>query len=981
MAIFNGFADAPNQLKLEGQEITLKFVRNSDGTGVISWNIPAPAAGCGSGNLGAYDGIVITVDEKPANYLTTSPSDGTFYQGDPTVDIDSHAGDKIDTARVLVALYNDKKTNSVIVTDIKPRTIYYVSGYAVDSVARYHREGVHAYSIPTGIGEVNKATADIGAHHDILIDVFAGISLNRSTGLDSTLTYDFVLYINKKEYPITINGVDALIYSDLIDAINKQLKLLESPIILPYYPNLDGYYWDAANKKLYLWDGNNHIEQEVLANAYDPSTPIIGSYWFNLETKVLKIYETLGWQQVNYISHPSDPTDLSCGQLWYDGANVWKWDGNHWCKLCLYVQIRNPMLGPILNCNTYWFNSSEDALFKYDDKLKKWNEVIAISSPLNPNTLNTGDFWYNETDKFVYQFVGGTWNKLNDIRYSERNDDEDLDNPVADMYWFIPSELLLLKRDSTNLVWVEQIITLYPTDPRDRNSCDLWWNGSSSTNSLFSWDALNLQWIPVQTFFQTLRDPALPPELQDCAVWLNPSTGIIKLISGVTCQDAVYINSIFDPTIPSDYEYWYDSTNKKWYVWNGMDWEQISVITNDSDPYELELGEFWFDLTNNQLKMWNGTSWDIITFSIKPLSPSLGTQWFNSTNDQLYMWNGTSWEIASALAGIKYVKPDQPNSTTRDLLSFYTRLKGCTSGIELLLEKDNLFRVLTDPLIYLDPAMGASGVDAGPMYKQLGIGDDGSPDERRALHDKIRVALGGRTTVAIELDKESLDECIDNALLMIRKHSSYAYHRSMFFLDLKRNQQTYILSNKCVKFNTIQDINTIYRMRAPFFRAAYAGNDIYGVAALQQLYTLGSFDMLSFHLVSSYMEELETLFASKIMFQWIESTRELKLYQSPRMKERVLLDVSIERTEQDLINDRETSLWIKNWAIAEAKLKLSQVRGKFQQLPGANGGLTLNTQDLINQAQTEMEALTNEIKDMGMQNMIEVGARAHFLLG
>ncbi|WP_164742671.1 hypothetical protein, partial [Acinetobacter calcoaceticus] len=82
---------------------------------------------------------------------------------------------------------------------------------------------------------------------------------------------------------------------------------------------------------------------------------------------------------------------------------------------------------------------------------------------------------------------------------------------------------------------------------------------------------------------------------------------------------------------------------------------------------------------------------------------------------------------------------------------------------------------------------------------------------------------------------------------------------------------------------------------------------------------LGTFDILTYHLTSAYMEELETLFAERIMFQWTERTRLLKLHNFIGSKERVLIDCVLERTEQDLLTDRETAHFIQRWAIMGAK--------------------------------------------------------------
>lgn len=980
MSIYSGFADAPNQILKEGAEITIKFIRNNDGSGVITWSIPSPAAGCAPNTQGAYDGIVITVDNRPADYIKTSPKNGIYYNADTTVDRDVHLGDKLDTALIVGAFYNDRKTTSVVITGLQPRTAYYVSGYAVDNVGTYYREGVHAYSLPTGTEETSKSTDDGEAIQDIAIDVLGGVNINAQTGLNKVLKYNFTININGEEYKIYINGAEAQTYKDLVNAINKQFKLLGCVMKSPPYPNAGGYYWDDNNQKLYLWDGQKNIEQSVIDSSFDPALPILGTYWFNPDTKNLYVYESSGWVVKLYITLPNDPINLTCGQLWYDGTNLWKWDGNHWCKMCLYVQTRNPILGPLFDCGTYWYDSKNKQFFSFNEKIKKWDEILVILSSKDPNLLNTGDFWFNETDNFVYQYVGNNWNQLNDIRYSERNSSGDIDNPVANTYWFIPSELRLFYRNNSNTAWIEKPVVLYPTDPKIRQSCDIWWNESPSNNKLFTWDSVNNKWTDVKTFIQSVTDPSLPPDLADCAVWLNPETNQMKIVNNVTCDDTTYIYFPFDPTNASLYEYWFDNINNRWNVWDGEKWTIFSPIISNLNPFELIQGQFWFDRNTHQLKRWDGTIWENINYSRTPLSPMVGTYWFNTVNDELYIWNGSAWVITDAIAGIRFIQCQKNNHKCRSVLQFYTKDKGCTTHIELKLSDDNLFKNIKNGLIYYDPISGSSGMDAGPSYLQLGVGTDGTPDERRELHDIVRSTLGA-PSVKVELTKEQIDDSINNALLMLRKYSTLAYKRVFFFLDMKRNQQTYIMTNKCVGFNKITDITGIYRMGTAFFRTAFGGNDAFGIAALQQLYSIGSFDMLSYHLVSSYVEELQTLFASRIRFQWSEIDRELKIYQNFYHNERVLVDASIERTEQDLMTNRETRLWFKNWVIAECKMKLSQPRGKFQQLPGPNGSTALNTQDLIAQAQEEMQRLRLELEDIAMQNVNDVGLRAHLILG
>ena len=54
--------------------------------------------------------------------------------------------------------------------------------------------------------------------------------------------------------------------------------------------------------------------------------------------------------------------------------------------------------------------------------------------------------------------------------------------------------------------------------------------------------------------------------------------------------------------------------------------------------------------------------------------------------------------------------------------------------------------------------------------------------------------------------------------------------------------------------------------------------------------------------------------------------------------------------------------WIRRFALALSKETLGQVRGKFATIPIPGENLTLNASDLLSQAQTEQNALRDELK-------------------
>jgi hypothetical protein len=994
---YTNYNDRPNQIQLEGQQISLILTINGDGTALVTWNIPPPANGC-TAESQAYNGIVITAATQPANYLTTSPSDGFMYTGDPTVDPNLFTGDILgsattETAMVVGAFYNDKTTTSLTLTGLSPTSFYYISAYAVDIVGRYYREGVHAYSLATGVQK--PSTPDTSGYQDIGINAPTETHLKTSTGLAPNIDYVLHFRANSKaeeiyyndggnvtafygqDYFITIPGREALSFDTLIQTLNNKFALLDKPYEGPTPPNEGTYYYN--NGQLYFYDGFTLVLQTTLTSINDPSQVTINQYWYNPSTNNSYVWDGSGWTLTPLINNAADITQPNCGDLWFNGSTAYEWDGDVWYQLKTFIQNFNPLLAPVLSCNTYWYDQINSYLYQWNTGTGGWETVSPIDSPIDPNTISTGVLWFNQTNSVLSKYVAGSWNVLEYRTDAPIDQSDDINFMAAGIYWLNPVNNQLYKRDPTNSFWILQQYVTYGSDPTIRNSGDLWWNQSPSVNTLYIWDSLNMVWVVIEAFIQSTYDPSQPPALSNNAAWYNPLTGILTYLQQSSCIQKNTIFTPFNPLNTPTGTVWYNSTN--FYVRENGQWTQIYPYIYNSNPYSLTPGFIWINPTTQTIRSWSGTEFLQINYSdTSPLPNTPKTYWYNTTNNTLYVWENMTWTQTIPKVRVTLNKPDIFNYRYTSFLRFMTRETGCQAFFEIIPEETGLCSYMQPTVIYHDPVPGGTGTDAGPSYKQLGVGTDGSPDTRRQIQSELRRLLGG-PSVVVELTKEQLDICIDYALLTLRKYSSYAYRRFMFFVDMMPNQQIYYMTNKCVGFNKITQVNGIFRLKSAFFRTGFAGNDMFGFAALQQLYTIGSFDMVAFHLMSQYIELLEQLFATKVMYQFVEERRELRLYQAITYKERMLVDANIEKTEQQLFDFRETSVWLKKWALAEAKKMLSQVRGKYTTLPGPNGSTTLNGQELAAQAESEMRALMEQLYDPAMQDLNDVGERAHFIQG
>lgn len=610
-------------------------------------------------------------------------------------------------------------------------------------------------------------------------------------------------------------------------------------------------------------------------------------------------------------------------------------------------------------------------------------------------------------------------------------------NPVvAGTYWFNPTTEVLNQRNGSNTAWVVVSVLVWAGDPTSVSSCELWWNESTDPATLFAWDFAHSTWNPVSAFYQQATDPYGIPTLATGTLWWNPNNNTLLLWNGSSWTIIAFFNLPSDPTMPTNGTAWYNTTTHKWYIWGSPtlgQWNLITPVISATDPSMPPQGSFWFDTTTNILYTRIGINWVPVPYVTTPPTNMKGDTWYDLTTHKLMEWDGKKWVRAIPCVIVKLEHgqlvfestargsnnvvlipipagvPNMPspclaigtgqldyvndsNSPYQNYpLGGFGNSYPCYCAFETSGSGRVRYRALPiNPQGFLFshlkpvgnlvvPLVGRDGVDGTPSYDQLGVGTTGSPAERRQLMSEVRTLLG-YPTVTVELDETELDLAVTNALRVFRQKSSLAYKRAAFFLDIQPYKQNYILADKAVGYNKIVNVMAGYRFTSAFLSSAM-GAGVYGQVVLQHLYNMGTFDLLSYHLVSQYVENLEILFSTRLVFVFDETSRELQIFQSFNRPERILLDVNVEKTEQEIFNNRYAHRWVQQFALAEACDMLANTRGKFASLPGAGGSVTLNASDLRAQANDIRTRCQEEIDDYTVQNVEDYGAYGSIAIG
>jgi hypothetical protein len=345
-----------------------------------------------------------------------------------------------------------------------------------------------------------------------------------------------------------------------------------------------------------------------------------------------------------------------------------------------------------------------------------------------------------------------------------------------------------------------------------------------------------------------------------------------------------------------------------------------------------------------------------------PTDPTIGQVYYDLDSKSVLMWNGAAWIPAG-------------NGTTRSGKSL--PVSGSAVGEFFYIAKSG------DLYVWTGSEWKKANVDDSakrPIYSKTGIGTDDSYDERRTLINILKGQLGW-PKLCVELDETQFNIAIDNALQELRRRAESAYKRRFFSLRLKPNQQIYYLNNPEDESDKVVDVIAVRRTRGLGMGSLMGGdNGIYGQIFSNLFYNAGQIDLVSIHLTASQMEAFSMLFAGEVVFNWNETRRELRTYKTVMSEEWVLVETSIERTEQELLQDRWTTQWIQNWSLAECRIILGMIRGKYQSLPGVGGSLSLNGSELIQIGQTEQTDLLRQISDFEVGNLGEFG-NTQFLMG
>jgi len=228
---------------------------------------------------------------------------------------------------------------------------------------------------------------------------------------------------------------------------------------------------------------------------------------------------------------------------------------------------------------------------------------------------------------------------------------------------------------------------------------------------------------------------------------------------------------------------------------------------------------------------------------------------------------------------------------------------------------------------------------------------------RTELIKQIQLSLG-EGMVDVELDLNHINLAITVGIEKLRQRSDGSMIEKDIFLHITRNVQEYTLPDE------VQEVRRLYRRSVgPTTNGGINFDPMAGMAYDALLLQPGqSGGLATWDMFNQYLETVERVFASQFNFVWDVDTHILRIIKRPIADEDVMVRVYSRKSEDTIITDPYTRPWLRSYAIAQAMLYLGQARGKYPSgFPGPNGSVVFNGEQLIQQAQVEIEKLELEL--------------------
>ena len=237
---------------------------------------------------------------------------------------------------------------------------------------------------------------------------------------------------------------------------------------------------------------------------------------------------------------------------------------------------------------------------------------------------------------------------------------------------------------------------------------------------------------------------------------------------------------------------------------------------------------------------------------------------------------------------------------------------------------------------------------------------DSLSELKQNVVEYVKLQLGDQI-IDIELDPAHYEAAYQKTIGTYRQRATNAYEESYSFMYLVKDENIYQLPQEVVS------VRQIFRRTFGDATGPFASNfDPFAQASLN-VYLMNfnvAGGMATYDFYSQYVELAARMFGGYMNYTFNPVTKKLQLIRDPRgTGEAVLLWTYNLKPEINLLSDFQISQWIRDYMVAACKMIIGEAREKFASIAGPQGGTALNGAAMKAEAQAQMDAKLEELKN------------------
>lgn len=230
---------------------------------------------------------------------------------------------------------------------------------------------------------------------------------------------------------------------------------------------------------------------------------------------------------------------------------------------------------------------------------------------------------------------------------------------------------------------------------------------------------------------------------------------------------------------------------------------------------------------------------------------------------------------------------------------------------------------------------------------------------KQTMFANIRFRLGDGI-IDLELDPPHYEAAYNYAIKTYRQRAQNATAESYTLMTTIKDVDTYTLPSEFI------NVRSLFRRTVGLDTGPGSSSFDPFSSAILNTYLLNynsAGGMATYDFYAGYVELAARMFGGYVIYTFDPVTKALRIVRDPKASgERVLIWADVQRTEEVLLQDPGSGVWIADWTFATLKGIIGEAREKFGTIAGPGGGTTLNGTAMKAEAKALQEGLIDELK-------------------